>query len=101
MKKVDSKKCTFCNMYNESIDHLFYECFCVKDLWFKIQKVLAEIDSRAKYLTCKDVILGFHLENICNTNLLINNVILHGKVYLWKCKLLNNIPSYARFKEFI
>ncbi len=101
MKKIDSRKCNFCNLYNENINHLFYECICAKELWLKVQKLLAEVDDRVEYLTCKDVILGFQLGNICSQNLLINNVILHGKVYLWKCKLLNKLPSYASFKEFI
>ena len=35
MEKVNSRKCTFYNLYRETILHLFYECYCVRDLFSK------------------------------------------------------------------
>ena len=63
MKKVDSPNCTFCNVYKESITHLFYECFCVKNLWFDINNRLNNIESVVVDLTCKDIILGCNVEH--------------------------------------
>ena len=101
MKKVDSKKCTFCSIYNENIIHLFYDCFCVKQLWFQVQRVLGKILKYDVTFTSKDVILGYELKKVSPSNTRINNVILHVKVYLWKCKLMNLVPSYVKLKEFI
>ena len=36
MGNVNSRKCTFCNLQKETILHLLYECYCVRDLWFQV-----------------------------------------------------------------
>jgi len=101
MKKVDTNKCTFCNMYFETIAHIFYECTCVKELLFRTKDVISQIDSALNVLTCKDVILGFKLDDVRNSNLMINNLLLHYKKFIWNCKLIYVEPSYTRFKEYI
>ena len=101
MKKVSSKKCSFCNLYNDTVIHMFYECFCIKELWYMVFNVLQLIDNSVKTLTCKEVILGFELKKISPLNLIINNVILHVKMYLWKCKCFDITPTYNNFKDYI
>lgn len=101
MKMIESQKCTFCNLYRETIIHVFFDCVETKNIWYKIQTSLAKIDSRVVKLTRKDVILGYDLEKISPSNMLINNVILHVKAYLWKCKVLFLNPSYIKLKEYI
>ncbi len=101
MKKVSSKKCSFCNLYNDTVIHMFYECFCIKELWYMVFNVLQLIDNSVKTLTCKEVILGFDLKKISPLNLIINNVILHVKMYLWKCKCFDITPTYNNFKDYI
>ena len=64
MKKVESNRCTFCNLYVENIKHIFYDCIESKNLWFMIQNVLEKIDCTVTKLIFKDVVLGFKLENI-------------------------------------
>ena len=34
-------------------------------------------------------------------NVGVNNVILHVKSYIWKCKVLNLVPSYNKLVEYI
>lgn len=101
MKKIESQKCTFCNIYNESILHIFYDCFEVKNLWLTIMTRLEKIDGNVRKLTRKDIILGYSLEHISPSNLLINNVVLQVKSYLWKCKILCLQPSYIKLKQHI
>lgn len=101
MKKVESNRCTFCGLYVESITHIFYDCIESKNVWFMIQSVLVNIDCTVRKLTCKDVVLGFRLENMSSNNMFINNVILQGKFYLWKCRSAAIKPSYVKFKEYI
>ena len=101
MEKVNSRKCTFCNLYKETILHLFYECYCVRDLWFQVQTVLERLDCSVEKLTCKDVILGYQLKSDTKLNVGVNNVILHVKSYIWKCKPLNLVPSYNKLVEYI
>ena len=101
MEKVNSRKCSFCNLYKETILHLFYECYCVRDLWFQVQIALERLDCSVEKLTCKDVILGYQLETDTKLNVGVNNVILHVKSYIWKCKFLNLVPSYNKLVEYI
>ena len=76
-------------------------CLCVKTLWHSVENVLRRIENLSCNFTCKDVILGFHLVKPSSSTLVVNNVILHVKMYLWKCKLLHFSPSYTKLKEFI
>ena len=101
MDKTDSNKCSFCNLYKESIVHLFYDCLIVKNLWLIVEQALERVDGIVRELTCKDIILGYQLQNSPKLNVIINNVILHVKFYVWKCKILNYVPSYNKLKEFI
>ena len=101
MDKVNSNKCTFCNLYKESIVHLFYDCYIVKNLWSKIENVLNRIDNEVVEMCCKDVILGYKLQTNLKSNITNNNIILHIKMYIWQCKNLNLFPSYRKLKEFI
>jgi exonuclease III len=101
MDKINSNKCNFCNLYKESIVHLFYDCCIVRNLWFNVEIVLSRIYNEVIELCCKDVILGYKLQSSINSNVKINNIILHVKMYIWQCKTLNLFPSYSRLIEFI
>ncbi len=101
MDKISTRKCTFCNLYDESIIHVFHECLCVRNLWFCVQLALEKMNCNVRKLNCKDVILGYQLTNHRMLNICVNNVILHVKAYIWKCKLQEFVPSYSKLKEYI
>ena len=101
MKKVDTNKCEFCNMYIESIPHLLYECFVVKDIWMQIQVCLSRLKDSEIRLSTKDVILGYSLEQMSPSNHLVNNLVLHVKYFLWKCKVAGTSPTRKKLKEYI
>ena len=52
-------------------------------------------------INCKDIILGYQLTNHGMLNRCVNNVILHVKAYIWRCKLQEFVPSYSKLKEYI
>ena len=81
--------------------HLFYECYCVRDLWFQVQTALKRLNCSVEKLTCKDVIWGYQLKSGTMLNLGFNNVVLHVKSYIWKCELLDIVPSYNKVVEYI
>ena len=70
-----------------------------------IQSVLENIDCTVTKLTCKDTALGFKFsrfqENITTNNIFINNVILQGKFYLWKCRAMGIKPLYIKFRGYV
>ncbi len=103
MKLVSGNKCTFCNMYNENVIHLFFECTYVKQLLFKVQDIICIVDNLGNEFrfTTKDVILGYKLSQLNVSSLTINNLLLHFKMYIWKCKIIFVEPTYAKFKEYV
>ena len=61
MKRIDSAKCTFCGLYRETIQHLFYDCLNVKSLLFRMQECFSRMSNCRITLSMKDVILGYKL----------------------------------------
>lgn len=88
-------------MHKESIVHVFHECFLIKNLWFKIEAVLSKMTNIRIKLTVKDIILGYKIESNPMSNILVNNVLLHVKWFIWKCRIMLSIPSYEHLKRFI
>ena len=68
------------------------------NLWFYVNNRLNNIESVAVDLTCKDIILGCDIEQ---ENCMINNVIVNVKMYIWRSKLIDILPTYLKLKEWI
>ena len=66
-----------------------------------MQIALERLDCSVEKLTCKDVILGYQLKTDAKLNVGVNNVILHVKSHIWKCKFFNLVPSYNKLLEYI
>ena len=100
MGKVQSTACDFCQMYPESIEHLFFECMEVKNFWLKL------IDNFNVYLnthiviTCKEVLLivNSHCEMINNC---LNTLFLYGKKFIMICKLQKTLPTMKMFVTYM
>ena len=39
--KVTSPRCSFCKLHDETIMHLFYDCFIVKKIWNQLKSILS------------------------------------------------------------
>jgi hypothetical protein len=85
MGKIESMRCTFCNLQSETIVHLFFECTCVIAIWTYIVDILRAIGYENVSLTCKDVVLGYEFEKHASfsNHKEINNVILYVKSFIW------------------
>ena len=84
MEKISTASCTLCNLYAESIIHLFYDCVSVKCLWMYVETLLEKLESRKIKLKSQDVILGFGInrkDRIFYTD--INKLMLYAKYYIW------------------
>jgi len=38
MKLKDSPRCNFCFVYTQTIQHLFWECLCIHNMWMLLQR---------------------------------------------------------------
>ena len=96
MGKVPTNKCTFCEMHIETIEHVFFECHVVRNIWFEVEHRLGLVEDMRIVLTVSDVLVGYNI-NSNNTfsmkNIDINAVLLYVKQYIWECKLAGVKPS--------
>ena len=90
LKITDSPKCTFCKCDIETIDHLFFECFHVTELWCSIVDwILRKFNIRCSF--DKQGILFGKYENK-NIYRLQNILILVAKQFIFASKY-KNIPK--------
>ena len=84
IKKISTYACCFCNIYRETIEHLFFECLYVIHFLVEIQMKLSEILEKNITLSKKDILFGYGIDAEINKNLLINKIIMYGTYYVWK-----------------
>ena len=85
---VDSEKCRFCLVSNETPTHIFSECPIVKELWNCLCDVLKDYVSLPN-LSPQSATLGF-TSNIENS-MLINHIVSLFKYYVYKSRKDRNI----------
>ena len=98
MQKVASPKCSFCNLNDETITHLFFECTLLKCLWNHVNIACSNICNEKIKLSCKDIVLGYFNENEKVMHI-VNKYILYVKYYIQQCKYDNVIPSIRELKR--
>ena len=79
-------KCESCNVY-DSITHYFYNCPMATLFWNQLSKWLSNNCSIQISLAKIDVIFGIksNLKDQCTQ--CVNYIIIHGKWYIYQCKL--------------
>ena len=91
-----SPLCSFCNLYDETPLHIFYECDRVKYLWLDLVQCFQNT-SILPTLISQTAILGI-LDSVSNQSffennkIFINHILLIFKLYVYKCrekKLIN------------
>ena len=57
---TDSELCTFCNIYPETLNHLFWECEYTSKLWEEIHEWIKELFEVDICMNKIDIIIGKH-----------------------------------------
>ena len=90
LKLIDSPACTFCLTDLETIDHLFVECFKVKDLWCRIEEwVLDKFEMHCSFDKMSILFGKYENRNICKVQ---NLFILTVKQFIFASKY-KSIPK--------
>ena len=84
-KKISSPTCNFCNLETETVDHLFFDCTHVKDIWLFTFDELQKLTGFHFVPTLRSCILGIYDVNVENSRI-INTIMLLVKMYIMKCK---------------
>ena len=92
MNFKDSPRCNFCNMYEQNTCHMFYNCFEIKNFWFRVMDWLRTDHQTNVNIELKCVIIGDN-----NLNDFVNVVILYGKLFISKCKYNDERPAFEKF----
>ena len=101
MKKVNSQTCSFCHVETETIEHLFFNCIHVKDIWIYVFHELQKITGTQFVPELRSCILGVYDSNIDNSRI-INTVMLLVKMFIMHCKYDRNVLSRVAFtKKFM
>jgi hypothetical protein len=84
-KIKDSNLCTFCNLHEETIEHVLWACPQVNDLWHNLEICLWPYINIAPVLNQKNILLGIYNYENCT---LLNFICLIVKLYIYvqKCK---------------
>ena len=99
VKKVESPKCVFCEIYDESLEHLFANCAIIKTFWLRMLTLWNVFQGSALKLCNKDILLGFDIEDPAKSYTL-NLLILYGKMFIVRCrmeKLDLNVHMFIRY----
>jgi hypothetical protein len=85
MGKVNSEKCSYCTDENDDLEHFFYGCSEVRQLWENIELQFGVIEGRAVKLNVCDVLLGYNIDQYEEFSLQ-NTLILLAKLCISKFK---------------
>ena len=85
-------QCTFCNVNDETLYHLFFECSHVQAFWECFVEWWTVVANENLSLTLKDVILGFPERND-----ILNYLLILSKLCIWECRRSNRCLNFNLF----
>ena len=94
---IETQLCTFCGIYTETIEHLFYECNITRSIWLQLKDWLFTFGIDLE-LDPAIIVFGRHP---LSRNRLINHLILITKYNVYRCKLQLKEPNFALLKQDI
>ena len=100
IRKVDSPRCDYCEIYNETIEHLFFDCFSVKTFWLNLIESWNNFSGSQYSISKKDALLGYNLDDPMQYPV-VNLLILYGKKYIFICKKSQSILDINSFKKYV
>lgn len=99
IKFVKSNLCTFCNIHDETIEHLFFQCSYVNKIWDSLQKMF-EIKFRKTFRLDKQTII-FGTEFAGKENKALNWLILNTKGFIYSKRLQKQKPNLNSLRHYI
>ncbi len=102
-KKDINTNCSFCDLYPETVLHLFWHCSYTKKLWANLCRFVIDCINENFSLLWENVVLGFltypREEEKCY--FLINLLIILAKSFIHKSKFINKKPCFIVFQKEI
>ena len=94
---VDDTRCTVCNNQRDSIEHVFWECDCIKGFWNKLDTLLRHKCETVfnVHFTENGVLYG--VDNCMNTDSVVDFIVLQAKQFIYKCRFDKRLPTLSFF----
>ena len=94
---VSSTMCTFCEKFEESIEHLFIYCEITSSFWLSVTEWLKNYFTNLHNLSATNITFGFFRKDF----LLLNHIVILCKQVIFQCRILNIKPSLSLLKAKI
>ena len=96
-KLKDSPRYSYCFLYNESVDHLFFHCNTARNLYFELQERMERVQLSLPKYNMPDILYGILPTDVENS--LTNTIILIFKYTLFKSKDEINPNLFLNFNN--
>ena len=93
MGKVNSQVCSFCNMEPETIEHLFFNCIYVKNIWLYVFQEWLSLTGSCHIPDLRSCVLG--VNNEVEDSRALNTIMLLVKSFIMNCKYDKCVLSTA------
>ncbi len=90
--------CTFCDVHQETLLHLFWECPTAKHLWNSVMQWYNGKTNQNVHLNSKKVLLCKPVSNALHC---LNTIVLVTLQYIYASRCLGNIPNFGQLKAKI
>ena len=98
---VNCSKCTFCEDDKDSIDHIFWQCSCIKRFWQILERKLnkkCNITFQARIIQNLNLFGLGESDNSVKTDEVFGFIILFAKHYIYQCKNNMCLPRVDIFQ---
>ena len=100
-KLADSPICSFCELEEDTLSHLFWYCDYSHAFWLKLQQLLHEECTHCDSFFLSEELVLFGIKNNTITDIAVDYIVLSAKFYLYKCKLQNVKPNFDAFRRIL
>ncbi len=91
----EDNKCVFCETEIETLEHRFWYCRHIHELWYNIAHILAPCLDLGSYLGASSVLLGGSNPE------LVEHIFMLTKWYIWKSKCKGKMCEQRGLMNFI
>ena len=96
IKVRENNLCTFCGLFPEKIEHLFWYCHVVREFWETIERWVSQSGQILLNINKQLAIFGITYNIISNKA--INYILILTRYYIYKCRISNKQLKYTQKK---
>ena len=100
MNLATSDQCQICREEKESIEHIFWQCYKVKNFWTSLTNYLKEKCLHIINLNLNEELVLFGYNKNSKTDEALDLILLLAKHFIYKCRLENTEAKLQNFLKY-